>query len=101
MYHKPLTIHHSPFTTQFGVGVSNKNFKKAVDRNRIKRLTREGYRLQKQNLCDLLNEKKQQLAVFLIYTGKELPVHTMVNEKIGLILLRLLKIINEISPPDT
>jgi ribonuclease P protein component len=30
---------------QFGVGVSNKNFKKAVDRNRVKRLTREAWRL--------------------------------------------------------
>jgi ribonuclease P protein component len=101
LYDKRPAIHHSPFSTKFGVGVSNKNFKKAVHRNRIKRLTREGYRLQKQNLCDLLIKKSQQLAVFFIYTGRELPEHSMVNEKIGLILLRLIKIANEINPPNT
>src|SRR6478609_2995237 len=35
---------------QFGVAVSKKNFKKAVDRNRIKRLIREAYRLQQVEL---------------------------------------------------
>jgi ribonuclease P protein component len=35
---------------QFGVGVSAKNFKKAVDRNRIKRLTRKAWRLQKNEI---------------------------------------------------
>ena len=33
----PLTTQDSRLTTFFGVGVSGKNFKKAVDRNRIKR----------------------------------------------------------------
>ena len=32
---------------QVGVGVSSRHFKKAVDRNRIKRLLRESYRTQK------------------------------------------------------
>src|SRR5205809_6930341 len=44
----------------FGGGVSTKNFKKAVDRNRIKRLTREGWRLQKQPLIESLKPKKNK-----------------------------------------
>jgi ribonuclease P protein component len=76
---------------QCGVGVSSKNFKKAVDRNRIKRLMRESYRLQKFFLNDALREKNQQLALFLIYTGKEMPGYKMVSDKIELILHRLAK----------
>lgn len=76
---------------QCGVGVSSKNFKKAVDRNRIKRLMRESYRLQKIFLQDSLKGKDLQLALFLIYTGKELPEYKMVSDKIELILNRLVK----------
>jgi ribonuclease P protein component len=73
------------------VGVSSKNFKKAVDRNRIKRLMRESYRVQKIFLHDVLKEKNKQLALFLIYTGKELPEYKMASDKIELILHRIAK----------
>src|SRR5580765_8282307 len=63
----------SKFSIQFGVGVSAKNFKKAVDRNRVKRITREAYRMQKTELQNKLNTKALHLNVFFIYTGKELP----------------------------
>jgi ribonuclease P protein component len=76
---------------QFGVGVSTRNFKKAVDRNRIKRLMRESYRLQKTALYSAVKERNKQLAVFIIYTGKELPDYKTLSEKIGLTLQRLIK----------
>ncbi|MES1226963.1 MAG: ribonuclease P protein component, partial [Bacteroidota bacterium] len=41
----PFNATSTSFIVQFGAGVSTKNFKKAVDRNRIKRLVREAYRL--------------------------------------------------------
>lgn len=71
--------------------MSSKNFKKAVDRNRIKRLMRESYRLQKNFLQNVLIEKNSQVVLFIIYIGKELPEYKMVSDKIELILHRIVK----------
>jgi ribonuclease P protein component len=76
---------------QAGFGASRRNFKKAVDRNRIKRLSREGYRLQKEPLLRQLREKGLSMAVFFIYTGRELPDYPTVTEKIGVALHKLIK----------
>lgn len=94
-------ITNSPSNLQFGAGVSGKNFKRAVDRNRVKRLTREAYRLQKKELQATLTQKKIQLNVFFIYTGKELPEFNTVKEKVNVILNKLIKIVNENNSPDT
>lgn len=56
---------------QIGVGVSARNFKKATDRNRIKRLLRETYRTQQELI--LVPEGKK-MDVFFLYIAKELPV---------------------------
>ena len=80
---------------QFGVGVSAKNFKKAVDRNRIKRLTREAWRLQKNEISEKAKETQKQLNVFFIYTGKELPDFTTVKEKVAIALKKLADKIDE------
>jgi ribonuclease P protein component len=86
---------------QAGFGVSGRNFKRAVDRNRIKRLTREAYRLQKQILQDALAINKIPLALFFIYTGKELPDYKLVFEKMTLIIQKLSRLVNENNSPNT
>lgn len=60
--------HHSNFPVQCGVSVPKRNFKKAVDRNRIKRLLRESYRLQK----NIVYSEVDKPYVFMIsYLAKE------------------------------
>lgn len=80
---------------QAGFTVSSKFFKKAVDRNRIKRITREAYRLQKEPLEAALYQHKKSLHVFLLFTGKELPEFALAKEKVGLILNKLIQQANE------
>ena len=90
-----------PATLQSGVAVSSKHFKKAVHRNKIKRLTREAYRLQKAGLQQKLTETGKQLILFFIYTGRELPVFLLVKEKVQVILDKLILIIDENRSPHT
>ena len=78
---------------QFGIGVSGKNFKKAVDRNRIKRLTKEAWRLQKNELNEKLKIVNKQLNVFFIYTDKELPEYKSLFEKVKTSIEKLIKIV--------
>jgi ribonuclease P protein component len=80
---------------QAGVAVSSRQFKKAVDRNRIKRLLREAYRIQKQELESLLEKNHQQLFVFFVFTGKEIPEYQLLKERLGVILQKLSTIANE------
>lgn len=86
---------NSKAVLQAGVGVSSRNFKKATDRNRIKRLMREAYRLQQGILQDHLTLHQRNLSVFFLYTGKELPPYDLLFEKMGLAIKRLIKLSDE------
>jgi len=97
----PLSNNRIGSNLQVGIGVNTRHFKKAVDRNRIKRVTRECYRLQKNNLIGLLRQKNLSLDLFLVYVAKELPDYWMLSEKLRLILKKLEQQINENNTKHT
>ena len=70
-----------PIKSSFSV--PKRNFKKAVDRNRIKRLIKEAYRLEKKNAFKTTSYN----CVFMItFLGKKAPTFSEAQKKIGELL---------------
>jgi len=78
-----------------GVVVSARNFRKAVQRNRIKRQLREALRLQKHPLEDALQQSNRVLEIFVVFTGKELPAFETVFSSCGNLLLKVQQLVDE------
>jgi ribonuclease P protein component len=71
--------------------VPKRKFKRAVDRNYLKRLMREVYRKYKEDiLYPHLIEKNLQLHLMIIYTGNEIITAENLEKKLNLALNRLL-----------
>lgn len=67
----------SPVKIAFSV--PKRRFRKAVTRNRIKRMMREAYRLQKHQIQTITeNEYQTPLGVVAIYIGKENPEYSII-----------------------
>jgi len=71
--------------------VPKRNFKRAVDRNRIKRLLREAYRRNKTEIYEFLNQKGITLHIGIVYSGRSIPSYGLADEKISLILHQIKK----------
>ncbi|WP_108804619.1 ribonuclease P protein component [Aquimarina sp. Aq107] len=81
IYRKSISEKNLPI--QAAVSVSKRNFKKAVDRNRIKRLLRENYRKNKY----LVGKNTTHHFTFMfLYTGNKMPDSIIVESKIKEIL---------------
>ena len=80
----PLRLVYVPVTLEenlkikFGVSVSKKYFKKAVDRNYYKRVLRETYRLNKSILIDNM---EQSYAIMFFYQTKDRLTYQEINER--------------------
>ena len=62
---------HAECPAQVAFDLTKRQFKHAVDRNHLKRLMRESYRLQKHELYEALNQANSRIALSIMYIGKE------------------------------
>ena len=89
-------VHQYP--AQVVINVAKKRYKRAVDRNLIKRRTREAYRLQKELL--LYSQLKGHAALLLLslqFIGKEKYEYIFFEKKLG---LAFKKLISQISSDE-
>ncbi|TNE55691.1 MAG: ribonuclease P protein component [Bacteroidetes bacterium] len=93
----PFLLHYAtldlPTSRKFQIVISapKRIFRKAHDRNRIKRLTREAFRKNKFILEEFLNDRPEQLGLFLIYTGKEEFQYAMIEQKMARLMHKLIE----------
>lgn len=101
-YSYPFKVVHIPNVeasteaqNQVLISVSSRLFKRAVDRNKIKRRIREAYRTQKETL-----QSRTEKGVFsFIYTAKEILPYAEIKAKLLLVLMKLNNL--PTSPPST
>ena len=81
--------HGSPYKIQAGVSATKRNFNKAVDRNKIKRLLREVYR---KNKYLIYQSEHTKIHIFMfIYQGKKEIDYKILEEKMIIILKKFLQ----------
>ena len=80
-----------PFPVQVLMSVPKYNFRKAVQRNLVRRRMKEAYRLNRQCLYDSLSGTGRQIVVGITYTAKEIVPYELIEAKIILLLQRLME----------
>ena len=89
IYSKELSV--EKFIVKLLISVPKRTHKKAVDRNKIKRLIREAYRLNKHILYDIENTGLNPINIALIYNAKSILTYQEIERKIILILQTIKK----------
>lgn len=81
----------SDIVLQAGVGAPSRQFRKAVQRNRVKRLLREAYRLARPELITQLPLKGMRLNIFVLYMDSNVLPQVEINSKMKGLLNQLVK----------
>lgn len=103
LFEQGLTFHIKPFRViwlpvqepripvQILVAVPKSHLRSAVKRNQVKRRIKEAYRQNKHILNEFCMRSSLHLQVCVVYTSKEIEPSPVIQEKIILILHRLIK----------
>jgi ribonuclease P protein component len=86
-----------PESVQVLIVVPKRNLKKAVHRNRVKRILREIYRTNKHDLIRSLQAKKVSTLVAFIYTDKNVLPYSSLEATILLSLKRLIEVHEKVA----
>jgi ribonuclease P protein component len=102
LFNKGRSVHAAPFKLLFRINdesgtppvqvafaVSKRQFPRAHDRNRMKRLMREAYRMQQHTILPTAVNSGKRLHVMFLYTGNSLTTFNEVKEKFQVVLERL------------
>ena len=82
--------------TRAAFAVAKRNFKSAVTRNKIKRLMREAYRLQKQEIQE---QDKKTFTLLFLYIGKDVASFKTIDKAV-LGALKKLPFIQPLPAPN-
>lgn len=78
------------YPVQVLFSVPKRRYKRAVDRNLIKRCMRESYRLHKQqSLYNLLQSADKTIVLSVGYIGKEIAPYSVIEKKMQKLLIQL------------
>jgi ribonuclease P protein component len=84
-------LNDSDSISKIAVSVSKRNFKRAVDRNYIKRKLRESFRKNKNLLYKTLLETNQNVCFIVIYIAKEDISYQDIEKEMKLLLNKFVK----------
>lgn len=106
IYSIEQAVHHTPVSLldkigpagvlQVGVSAPTRYFRKAVMRNRVKRLLRESYRLEKPYFLSQCAIAHKRINVFILYTNAQVETQIEIQQKVRTALTQLAKKINAI-----
>lgn len=91
-----ITALPEPVPVQMLASVSKKRYRKAPDRNKIKRYIKEAYRTQKLPLYQQLQQNNKQLALSIVYIDKKITTFNDFELKIKVALSELCNKLNKL-----
>lgn len=89
------TPYESHFPARILISAPKKKFKRAVDRNLIKRRIKEAYRKNKKELYEFLTTNHLQLNLILVYLSEDIETYSEIEHKIKDLINRLTEQLKE------